>query len=107
MMNGWTSNDRKTGTFYPECSFIFLELYPRCKVRSNPSPPPLIKQIKEKYKPELVIGFQEAIRRAIENRDFEFCKQIPVKYSNAEILIYFENLDTFFQREGIYKLHSS
>ena len=70
-------------------------------------PPPLIKQIKERYKPELVIGFQEAIRWAIENQDFEFCKQIPVKYSNAEILIYFENLDAFFQREGIYKLHSS
>jgi hypothetical protein len=64
-------------------------------------PDSLVMQMKEKYRPELIDGIREALAWVKLNQDFDYASQIPVPYSNNEILIYLDNLTRLLKKEGI------
>jgi hypothetical protein len=63
----------------------------------------LVKQMKEKYRPELLDGIREALMWAKANPNFDYAAQIPVPYDNKQILIYLENLTNLLKREGVFR----
>jgi len=64
-------------------------------------PDTLIRQIKYKYKPELVNAMCEALEWYEKNQDFNYEAQLPIRKNNAQILIYLRNVKLLFQKEGI------
>lgn len=78
----------------------FLNYVP--DVQADPViPNSLVKQMKEKYRPELIDGIREALAWSKANPEFDYASQIPVPYGNDQILIYLGNLARLLTREGI------
>ena len=78
----------------------FLNYIP--DVNSDPIlPENLISQIKTSYKPELVSAMCEALQWANNNKDYDYTSQLPLRQSNAQILVYLDKVHTLFEKEGL------